>query len=430
MPLHAVRLLIYLWFVSLSVVSAFGQSPPERLLLKDYYEKKAKKYLLRSTLDDYDQLAFKAEGLYCYPDSIAKRMDQPTFFMAWKDLPKLKECFEAAPFDTLYQQFLAGEISTVHQPIQTSKDSPDRKIKIAIDPGHLATNFQEAVYEEKYIEFYDGKIRFYEADLNVTTALLLQKKLEKKGFEVFLSRTKDKPDAWNLGFEQWKATRFEATLAEALKNEELTEEQVQWFKGKATTQQIFKYLYVRFELKERAKIINDYDPDITIIIHYNGGGKSVTTPTDKNVMMTFVPGAFLKNELKKPIDRFEFLRLLTTDQIERSIRLSDKFIRSFHRLSNIPIAKAADAAYLEKWCLATSARGVFARNLAMTRLVHTPLVFGEPLYQDSKKMVRSLNKHHPDKKRKRPSKWVKRAAKAYYRSALSYLEEMGANNIP
>lgn len=173
-------------------------------------------------------------------------------------------------------------------------------------------------------------------------------------------------------------------------------------------------------------MINKFDPDLTIAIHYNVDEKNKDwkKSTNKNFMMTFVPGSFLKNELKKPIDQLNFLKLLATDNIKKSIQLSKEFISFFRKMSCIPIATVNDADYLSKFCVVTEEKGVFSRNLAMTRLVNSPILYGEPLYQDNKKVSRSLNLHNPDRKnKKRTSKYLKKAADSYYKSVLSYLRK-------
>ena len=404
-------------------IQTYAQNSSDEILSREFYFKKAKKYLLKDSLNHYNQLEFKLEGVFFFKDSVNKQENNFDYFISWKDLKNLKKDIENQPYDSVYNAFIRNKKYVSLGKNNIDKSISKKRIKIAISPGHLATNFMEAKYEEKYIEFDSGKIKFYESDLALRTALILKDKLLKEGFDVFLTRSDKKPDIWNLGFDKWKKERFELTLKEQL---ELNDNQAEWFKNEATDQQIFKYLYAKFELRKRAEMINKFDPDLTIAIHYNVDEKNKDwkKSTNKNFMMTFVPGSFLKNELKKPIDQLNFLKLLATDNIKKSIQLSKEFISFFRKMSCIPIATVNDADYLSKFCVVTEEKGVFSRNLAMTRLVNSPILYGEPLYQDNKKFSRSLNLHNPDRKnKKRTSKYLKKAADSYYKSVLSYLRK-------
>ncbi|MCD9609970.1 N-acetylmuramoyl-L-alanine amidase [Tenacibaculum maritimum] len=419
---YYITLFFILLYTSFSI-DVCAQHQKNDKAIANFYKKKAITYLLKNEIDSYQQLSFKEKGLYFYKDSLEKSKHKEHYFISWKDFKNLKKDFENQPLDSIYKQFISN---THYIKVRNNSIPKQNKIKIAISPGHLATNFNEAKYEKKYIEFEDGKTKFYEAELNLTTALLLKKELLKKGFEVFMTRTRTKPDIWGLGFEQWKVKKFDATLKEYLDAGDFSKEQVDWFKNEATEQQIFKYLYVKSELKKRAEVINQFNPDITIAIHYNVDEKNEDwkVPTSKNYMMAFVPGSFLKEELNKPLDKFNFLKLLATDNLKNSIQLSKNFIQSFSKTSCIPIAKMEDAIYLDKFSLPTEKRGVFTRNLAMTRLVHSPILYGEPLYQDHKKIAKSLNLHNPDIPQKRVSKYIIKVVKAYYKSILNYTKKL------
>lgn len=402
-------------------MKTFAQSQNDQITVADFYKKKAETYLLKDSIDAYNQLAFKEEGLCFYKDSLEKSGRKRSYFISWENLENLKEDFGNQAFDSLYKKFVTNNEYIINSKLKEKLQK--KRIKIAISPGHLARNFTEAKYERKYIEFSDGKTKFYEADLNLRTALILKIKLQEKGFDVYLTRTDKKPDVWDLGFNEWKKQKFDIALKECLDAGEFSNEQVEWFKKEATEEQIFKYLYAKLELRKRAERINSFNPDITIAIHYNVNEKNTEwkTATNKNYMMAFVPGSFLKNELEKPLDQFNFLRLLVTDDIEKSIQLSSEFIKLFFEMTSIPIAKTSDAIYLENFSLVTEEDGVYSRNLAMTRLVNSPILYGEPLYQDNKKMSKSLNVHNPDKNKKGISKYVKKVSKAYYESILSYV---------
>jgi N-acetylmuramoyl-L-alanine amidase len=156
-----------------------------------------------------------------------------------------------------------------------------------------------------------------------------------------------------------------------------------------------------------------------VIIHYNvdetniGWDKSCT----KDFNMTFVGGAFMKNDLSSQEKRFEFLRLLITDDIERSIQLSSAVVKSFEKTLNVKTACIKDAKYLYKGCLPTSENGVYCRNLQLPRYIHSPLVYGETLYQDNINESKLLNSETDKTKNKR----VQQVADAYFQGILDYV---------
>src|SRR5208283_831994 len=63
---------------------------------------------------------------------------------------------------------------------------------------------------------------------------------------------------------------------------------------------LFRSFYNNLDLRARAEKINAFNPELTIIIHYNAGpGETCSS----NYNMTFIPGSFLKNELSNKAAR-------------------------------------------------------------------------------------------------------------------------------
>ena len=253
-------------------------------------------------------------------------------------------------------------------------------LKIAIDPGHCANTWQAACKEKKCIEMKAGPttkltkdIRLIEAQLTLATATLLKQKLEAAGAIVKLT---DRP-------------------AKVPENTGL-------------------------ENKQRANAINKFQPDLTIVIHYNVDEKNTgwKKPSEKDFNMAFVGGSFMKNELSDSLSRSEFLRLLVSDDLEQSIRFSNKIAQSFTKHLEVPLATTTDAEYLIQSCLPTEAPGVFCRNLTLTRLVHGTIVYGETLFQDNRNELNRLSNH--------PGNWisqrVEQVATAYFEGVLSFVQ--------
>lgn len=195
---------------------------------------------------------------------------------------------------------------------------------------------------------------------------------------------------------------------------------------KISKREKFQSVFKNLELQKRSEIINNYQPDFTVIIHFNVDetNKGWTKPGNKNHNMTFVGGAFMGSDLSSPEKRMEFLRLLVTDDLEKSIALSSSVVKSFEKNLNVKTASYTDATYLVKGCLPADANGVYCRNLQLTRYIHSPLVYGETLYQDNVNECVLLNEENDKTKNKR----IQQVAEAYFQGVLDYVNKNKINN--
>ncbi len=89
---------------------------------------------------------------------------------------------------------------------------------------------------------------------------------------------------------------------------------------KLPKQKLFWEFFRDYELMERARIINEFKPDLTIIIHYNVDEKNTDwkKPTRKNHTMAFIGGGMTANNFSSQINKIHFLRLLLTNQIHEA----------------------------------------------------------------------------------------------------------------
>ena len=147
--------------------------------------------------------------------------------------------------------------------------------------------------------------------------------------------------------------------------------------------QVFRKIYNSLDLKARAEKINAFNPHIALMIHYNGGdrypnGKNI--PTDANHTLTFIPGSFMHNELAKPEARYEFIRLLVTETAEQSEKFSTILAQEIEKELGVSLLNTSH--YMPKQTK-LRAPGVYCRNLALTRRVHSTLCYGETLLQDN-----------------------------------------------
>ncbi len=214
--------------------------------------------------------------------------------------------------------------------------------RVALDPGHFGGKY--ARLEQKWVII--DNVSLQEGDLTLKTALLLKEKLEKVGISVFLTRSEEGKGAID---EEFKGDDFKSFNAK--------------------------------DLRKRAEIVNAFDPDLTLMIHYDvhSAKGNVYQSNPENYCLAFVPGAFCRGDLETPEDREHLYRLLATDDLKHSVALSQLLINHLGAKLGVPIK--SNEHYMSKVCKRVG-KGVYARNLAMTRLVKGPLAYVEVLCQD------------------------------------------------
>ena len=287
---------------------------------------------------------------------------------------------------------------------EPTKEHPLQGIKIALDPGHLAGTSEMAEIEGKQIKMKHPHIKdsvfFYEGELTYLTVSLLKESLEKLGAEVFKTR-KANESAFGYTYSYWLAHHFTHDLDSCFKNNLLTIDDYDLLtqeKEKNTLLSkkiIFHKFFKHLDFYQRATIINSYQPDLTVIMHYNVdvSNKGWDKPTNKNFNMAFVPGAFMEGEIDKPIDFNNFVRLNHTKEINESIIFSSHILNGLKKHTKVDIiTDYSEISYLNDYCLPTNVSGVFSRNLALTRQIKGIICYVEALYQDNIDESLLLNK--------------------------------------
>ncbi len=309
---------------------------------------------------------------------------------------------------------------------------PLKGLRIALDPGHVASNLEEAKLESKYIDMraIDSTLAFYEANLTLATALQLKEMLENVGATVLITRKKPGDQCYPIHYKNWlKSAHFHKDLKQAVKDGWLKPDIAQTCKKyrNESAEWKQKYIFGRFynglELRCRARQINDFQPHLTIFLHYNvnASNHEWSKPATKNFNMSFVAGSFANDELRTRNARMDFLRLLASTEIEESIELCSHFNQQILKHTNVPIVSTNnDEIYLNEFTLKTAIDGVYCRNLYMTRATRGVLCYGESLCQDNKSEVYKLS----DKSLKvgsfYSSKRTTDVAKAYYHAIINY----------
>ena len=319
---------------------------------------------------------------------------------------------------------------TISQVTYLSSTSLQGK-RIAIDPGHFAGNITDARVEQKFIDFSPSPsnllkdtVRFNEGTLTYQTAIILKHKLEEQGAIVMVTRPQQNYTSFQITYDTWFVKRKKIVLDSLVKINGIDIKRYSVLM-KLPKQKLFWEFFRDFELGERAILINDFKPDATVIIHYNVDEKNTDwkNPTTKNYTMTFIGGGMTADNFSKTINKIHFLRLLLSDQLNQSEKLASLTVNQFNKELHIPIAQKIDADYLRDNCLKTPSPGVFCRNLALCRMINSPLVYGEALYQDNIKECNQLCKNDYEINNQKVPKRIHETAMCYYQALLEYFSK-------
>ena len=315
-------------------------------------------------------------------------------------------------FDRQQVDYILFFADTSHPPIQRRRLKRSlQDAKIAIDPGHFGGSYAEL--EERYIHIPAEQtknhqvIRFDEGTLTYLTALYLKSLLEKEGATVYVTRSAPGTGAIEKSFSAW------------------LNDHPALFNNKEPLSRLFRTYYNKEDLRARARLINEFSPDITVIIHYNAHQSCQEKArgllvTKSNFNLTFIPGAFCANELATIEDRYEFVRLIVTDDVEQSRKLSRIVLRQCVTRLSVPILqRTKKTGYTSDVCLFQEP-GIYSRNLVLTRLVHSPLCYGETLVQNNECEVYKLGTNDSMIEGYSCPKRIKEVARAYFHGIKNF----------
>lgn len=353
----------------------------------------------------FDNVLINDRGVYIYPTS--KKVNRPQFVLYWREMPHFVQLLDEKTDEEIIdilerkgEHYFYG-IKNSHVDPARYPVSEMRGLKVAIDPGHMASNFEEAQLEKRYVKvegsYYNQQedITFFEANLAYTTALSLEKLLEDKGADVMLTHDYGK-SAFGMNFEEWKNnTDYKADILYGYKNDWFNREKFDYLmSGEAPDFILFHDVFRNLDFVKRAERINEYDPDITLVIHLNASEGSrryddkYLPPVSENYSMVFIPGAFLGFEVDgndQTDQRFELLRLLVSYDLEESDIFAKDIIDALHNQLNVDALPAEnDFEFTSKYSIKSDlSDGVYHRNLYLTRVVEGPIAYAEALYQDN-----------------------------------------------
>lgn len=404
------------------------------------YSGKLKKQVLLSG-QSTSLCSIDADGIRMYASDRDKNAKRPEYFLRWKDTTLFRIMLRVETKEEAMRLLAAGSDSIRKRKskyrsvnaLSQSNDCPLSGWRIAIDPGHVAGDLATGKIEGKYVQFplIENKdttqIEIVEGVIAWQTADLLRKLLEAEGAEVLLTRQGQGMSAFGKTFNDWKRDDFRRVLDSLIAAKEITNAaMIRKLRGAPDDTTIFREVFRSLELKKRADLINAWQPNISIIIHYNVDEKNTDwlKPTDKNFCMAFIGGGFHTGSLDTPEQRFDFLRLLVSSDLERSEALSGLTVQSLTEKLGLPAARAKDASYLAQNCIEEDSSGVYGRNLALCRMIEGPLVYGETLYQDNRTECRALMQqdYTYGGMPMHVSSRVGKAAEAYYAAIMAYAQ--------
>lgn len=385
---------------------------------KDYAQNKIEKYLKHdSAVEDYFLLTDKA--FYMFASGADKIKNNPEFVLNFGDNTRPT------------RKVVAG------------------KLRVAIDPGHLGGDMAEI--EERCIDLSlpDGThIKFDEGTLAVFTAKILKTYLESIGAEVLLTKNSPGQAACSISFSDWCAKKFAITVEadwfdsckqqkviaylsmlapkfNLLKNENpeqrlrsIADSKNSHEKVLALKKALFRLCYNRLDLKARVDKINKFKPDLTIVIHFNASGGAHDV-SKANYNLVFISGSFLAGELCAQRFREEFVRLLVTDDLENSLLLSQAVIEKMETQLGCAIMKNE---WYQMNCALCVDDGIYCRNLALTRGVHSPICYGETFIQNNIEEAKKLAKKNFEFEGQLISSRLVDVAQAYFYGICQYLK--------
>lgn len=428
----AKRLLVFI--ILCNHLSCQGQTDEKSYkYLKHYYKKRAAKYLIKNPQIN-EAFAISDSGIVLYktPDKEkkgqSKAAHKPTkpieYYLPWQQLRAFQERVSARPLEarTYYEQgklpmLTAGLLQPKTFTINRDAQKPLKGLRVALDPGHIAGNLAMAKKERKFVDITlaNGKrISFFESELAWYTCKVLADMLEQKGAKVMLTRKRFDLMALDSTYQQVFANYQKQQAKAGIK----IKDSQQW--------QLFFKKFRKADFNARVDKINEFKPHLTMIVHYNVDGANApwSKPTPNNNCMAFVAGSFMKNELSKPEHRFNFLRLLLSKDIESSVDFSKVILNKVANQLKVPVLpKQNKQPFINRACMPTHVKGVYARNLSMARKVYGTLCFIEPLYQENTQELAKLGKRDYDFKGVKISKRVVEVAQAYYDGIVTYLKK-------
>ena len=146
--------------------------------------------------------------------------------------------------------------------IGPDEEYPLKGLRVALDPGHLGSSMEQAELEGKYVKVRPNDnreaIAFWEGNLNLTTAHLVKRELEKMGATVMMTREKPGQSAMGPLYVDWRKNSFLSAVDRELRAGRMTKAKAQFWRTKATENDIYRRFFNILDLRARADKINAF----------------------------------------------------------------------------------------------------------------------------------------------------------------------------
>jgi N-acetylmuramoyl-L-alanine amidase len=402
-----------------------------------YYQTKLDNYFSKDH-EVKNIVSIDEKGISLYANTEAKgKGEKAEVQLSWKEVDSLKNIISYTSEkelekllldkkDSLF--FYMKKDSVVHNTTNRFKG-----MKIALDPGHIGGLYEMGEIESRCMKLYIDSthdMELEEGNFTFFTAEILKKKLEAQGAIVMLTRPDTGISSLGISYFEWKKKIKNRVYVDSLMKEGMmTDKEEKLLHAGLTDKALFSDVFGPMDLSERARKVNTFQPDMTLIIHYNVNEKNKgwTNTTDKDFVMAFVGGCITSTDLKTVAGRLNMLRLLISNDIESSVKLSSLVVNQLSKDLSVPIAKKTDATYLSEHCLSTPAAGVYSRDLALARLIKGTLVYAEPLYQDNTNECRLLTGHGEAITGGNVPNRIQLVADSYYKAIVNYVNGLQKN---
>lgn len=389
-----------------------------------------------------------------FADAVEYRDSQPLFDLNRESLAIFSSAAMKAQHNPEYVYYFGNANPTIRARTyaRTAAAKPLAGLRIALDPGHLGGALASREGRRTYNR--ELGIDFNEGDLALYTAKRIRNLLQPLGAEVMLTREESGKGALPLSYEEWKkdpavvrAAVEDVVRASTYQNQTAAELESSKYWSDA---RIFFDAYLRVDRLARAQKINDFRPHFSFIIHYNASGAEPFT-TKLNQNLAFIPGGFTAYRMNYVNARQALLRLLISDEMEKSQGLCEILVRKLNEKTGLgPVRRGVfdaeespqeylisslnyqpeqfeinplleDISYPFKFGREVS-RAVFSRNLDISTFALGASCYGESLFQDNLEEARRLNRRDFIVDGVATSKRVDDVSRAY---AETVLEQLG-----
>lgn len=287
----------------------------------------------------------------------------------------------------------------IRKALRSTPRHPLRGLRVALDPGHMGGD----LWDERTGKFVsDGTKKVSEGLIALQTALLLERQLVALGAEVFITHRTLAPvtsvsyDSLPIEFYAKRELRarsheswFTNLINAAGNDDDLRRE----FTSSSAVSRLFSermrvdYFAQREDLYARNRAMAAFQPHLTLVIHYDANIRT-PDPSVVNRTLAYIPGGFEATEFATSEARAHFIsHLAQGQQWQDSANLATSVVNQISRQLSVALPNSYSGSV-------PIAPGVFARNLALTRLVtYAPIVYLECLFYGARSEFNRLTVH-------------------------------------